>query len=72
MTRQQTKKGCDIVQLSSRDWLVVMTIVVPIILFVVHGYLRHDRMLTQVKTHQQSIGERLQRVESTLDSRGGF
>ena len=72
MTRQQTKKGCDIVQLSSRDWLVVMTIVVPIFLFVVHGYLRHDRMLTQVITHQQSIGERLQRVESTLDSRGGL
>mgnify|MGYP003131298478 CR=1 FL=1 len=71
MTRTQ-KVGGDIVKLSTRDWLAIMAIVIPTAIFIINGYLRHDRMLTQVITQQHSITERLQRVETTLDSRDGL
>ena len=70
MTRTH-KNGRDVVQLSTRDWLAAMALILPISIFIISGYLRHDRMLTQVIVQQQSLSERMIRVESTLDGRGG-
>ena len=71
MTRLH-KNGRDVVQLSTRDWLAAMALILPISIFIISGYLRHDRMLTQVIVQQQSLSERMIRVESTLDGRGGL
>ena len=68
MTRTH-RAGGDIVKLSTRDWLAIVAIIIPTAIFIINGYLRHDRMLTQVITQQHSINDRLERVESTLDTR---
>ena len=70
MTRLH-KNGRDVVQLSTRDWIAAIALVLPISIFIISGYLRHDRMLTQVIVQQQSLSERMIRVENTVDGRGG-
>ena len=68
-----TRKGtpCDIVTLSVKDWLTFLGIIVPIGVLVVFGWLRHDRLLTEVAANQRMLTDRLERVEASLD-RGAF
>lgn len=68
MTRSRGKACADTVTLSTKDWVTLLSIVVPVAVLVVFGWLRHDRMLTELVVHQVSLSDRLERVEETLDA----
>ena len=68
MTRSTTHR--DIVSLSVNNWLALIAIIVSALLFIVSGYLRHDRLLTEVIVQQQAQAERMERLERTLDGGG--
>lgn len=55
------------VQLSFRDWLAIASIAITILISVLASYLHHDRLLVQVATQQQSMSQRLDRIEANLD-----
>jgi len=65
-----TRKGTptEIVTLSVKDWITLLGIGLPVLVLCVLGWLRHDRLLTEVVTHQRMLTDRLERVESTLDA----
>ena len=65
-----TRKGTpsEIVTLSVKDWMTLLGIVVPILVLCVFGWLRHDRLLTEVAANQRMLTDRLERVENTLDA----
>jgi hypothetical protein len=65
-----TRKGnpSEIVTLSVKDWLTLLGIVFPILILCIFGWLRHDRLLTEVAANQRMLTDRLQRVETTLDA----
>ena len=65
-----TRKGTptDIVTLSVKDWITLLGIGLPVMVLCVLGWLRHDRLLTEVVTHQRMLTDRLERVENTLDA----
>jgi len=68
MTRSRGKACADTVTLSTKDWVTMFSVIVPIAVLVVFGWLRHDRMLTELVVQQGSLGDRLERVEETLDA----
>ena len=65
-----TRKGTptDIVTLSVKDWVTFMGIGLPVLVLCVLGWLRHDRLLTEVAANQRMLTDRLERVENTLDA----
>tara|TARA_R110002051_G_scaffold148207_1_gene220772 strand:+ start:785 stop:1111 length:327 start_codon:yes stop_codon:yes gene_type:complete len=65
-----TRKGTptDIVTLSAKDWITLLGIIVPILILCIFGWIRHDRLLTEVVTHQRMLTDRLERVENNLDA----
>ena len=65
-----TRKGTPtvIVTLSVKDWITLLGIGLPVMVLCVLGWLRHDRLLTEVVTHQRMLTDRLERVENTLDA----
>ena len=69
MTRSRGKACIDTVTLSTKDWVTVLSVMIPVAVLVVFGWLRHDRMLTELVVHQVSLSDRLERVEETLDAR---
>lgn len=70
MTRSRGKGIADTVTLSSKDWVMMFGILLPVAALVILGWLRHDRMLTTLVVQQTSLNDRLERVEETLDVRG--
>ena len=68
MTRNPMQR--DVVSLSANNWLALIAIIVSALLFIVSGYLRHDRLLTEVIVQQQAQAERMERIESTLEGGG--
>ena len=69
MTRSRGKTCIDTVTLSTKDWVTVLSVMIPVAVLVIFGWLRHDRMLTELVVHQVSLSDRLERVEETLDAR---
>jgi len=67
MTRSHKKNGADVVTLSKRDWVVFFGAVFPVLVLIILGWLRHDRLLTTLIVQQDSIADRVERVEETLD-----
>lgn len=65
-----TRKGTpsEIVTLSVKDWITLLGIVLPILVLCIFGWLRHDRLLTEVAANQRMLTDRLERVENTLDA----
>jgi hypothetical protein len=65
-----TRKGTptEIVTLSVKDWFTLLGIIVPVLILCIFGWLRHDRLLTEVVTNQKTLTDRLERVETTLDA----
>lgn len=55
------------VRLSTRDWIAIGSIAMTILVAVLSSYLHHDRLLVQVSTQQQSMSQRLDRIEVNLD-----
>jgi heme exporter protein D len=55
------------VRLSIRDWIAIGAIAITILMSVLASYLHHDRLLVQVATQQQSMSQRLDRIEVNLD-----
>lgn len=73
MSTDVTRKGTpsEIVTLSVKDWLTFLGIIAPILVLVIFGWLRHDRLLTEVAANQRMLTDRLERVEASLD-RGSY
>ena len=67
MTRSEKKNGADVVTLSKRDWVVFFGAIFPVLVLIILGWLRHDRLLTTLIVQQDSIADRVERVEETLD-----
>ena len=61
-----TKVG-DIVRLGARDWAAISAVVLTFSIAVGGAYLRHDRMMVELR---QSQIEMLRRIEQVEDSRG--
>ena len=57
----------DIVTLSVKDWLTFLGIALPVLVLCIFGWLRHDRLLTEVAANQRMLTDRLARVETGLD-----
>ena len=69
MVRSRGTSCADTVTLSVKDWVMTLSILVPVAVLVVFGWLRHDRLLTTLIVQQESLNDRLERVEETLDGR---
>lgn len=57
----------DTVRLSIRDWFGILACVMTVMSMFIGSYLHHDRMLTEVLTRQQTIVDRVERIENSLD-----
>ena len=68
MTRNPMQR--DVVSLSASNWLALIAIIISALLFIVSGFLRHDRLLTEVIVQQQAQAERMERIERTLEGGG--
>ena len=68
MTRNPVQR--DIVSLSINNWLALIAIIVSALLFIVSGYLRHDRLLTELIVQQQAQADTIDRIERTLEGGG--
>ena len=55
------------VHLSVRDWMAIAGVAITILIAVLGSFLHHDRLLVQVATQQQSMSQRLDRIEANLD-----
>ena len=55
------------VSLSIRDWVAILTLVLGLATAVLAAYLQHDRLLIQIANQQQSVNQRLDRIEATLE-----
>ena len=60
----------DVVSLSANNWLALIAIIVSALLFIVSGYLRHDRLLTELIVQQQAHADTFVRIERTLEGGG--
>jgi len=56
-----------VVYLAGRDWLGILTISFTLLVLIITAYLRHDRLIVEVLTRQQTITERLERMETQMD-----
>jgi hypothetical protein len=66
-TMTRTTKDPSIVRLSGRDWFGLLGIFITIMIVVCGAYLRHDRLIIEVLTRQQTITDRLDRLETQID-----
>ena len=55
------------VRLSPRDWIAILVVLVGIASAFAAGYLRHDRMLSELVAGQRMTDHRLSVVERKLD-----
>jgi hypothetical protein len=65
MTREQD----NIVKLSVRDWAAIIGLVIAVSGGVLSAFMHHDRLLMRVVTQQESINERLDKIERQLEPR---
>jgi len=63
----RTGKSAEVVTLSVRDWLTLVGILMPVVILVIFGWIRHDRLLTEVAANQIMLKDRMERVEVNLD-----
>ena len=63
----RTGKSAEVVTLSAKDWLTLVGILMPVVVLVIFGWIRHDRLLTEVVANQIMLKDRLERVETNLD-----
>jgi type IV secretory pathway TrbD component len=63
----RTGKSAEVVTLSAKDWLTLVGILMPIVILVIFGWIRHDRLLTEVAANQIMLKDRMERVEVNLD-----
>lgn len=57
-----------VVNLATRDWIGLITIAVTLLVLIAASYLRHDRLIVEVLTRQQTITDRLERMETQMDT----
>lgn len=58
----------NIVKLSVRDWTAIIALAVTISGGVIGAFMHHDRMLMRLLTQQESMHERLDKIERQLES----
>jgi uncharacterized membrane-anchored protein YhcB (DUF1043 family) len=56
------------VKLSVRDWTAIIALAVTISGGVIGAFMHHDRMLMRLLTQQESMHERLDKIERQLES----
>lgn len=56
------------VKLSIRDWTAIIALSVTISGGVIGAFMHHDRMLMRLLTQQESMHERLDKIERQLES----
>lgn len=56
------------VKLSIRDWTAIIALAVTISGGVIGAFMHHDRMLMRLLTQQESMHERLDKIERQLES----
>jgi hypothetical protein len=64
-----TRHANNVVTLSVRDWTAIIGIVLTVSSGIMYAYLHHDRMLTQLVMQQQSMNQRLEKIESKIETR---
>lgn len=57
------------VKLSIRDWTAIIALAVTISGGVIGAFMHHDRMLMRLLTQQESMHERLDKIERQLEPR---
>lgn len=57
----------NVVKLSVRDWAGIIAVAITLLSILGSAYLTHDRLLMQVVTQQQSINDRLNKIENKLE-----
>lgn len=62
-----TRSPDNTVHLSTKDWLGIAGITITILSSLFAVYLHHDRQLTEVLTRQQTLVDRVERIENSLD-----
>ena len=62
-----TRSPDNTVHLGAKDWLGIAGITFTILSALFGIYLHHDRQLTEVLTRQQTLVERVERIENSLD-----
>lgn len=55
------------VHLSVKDWVGIVGVAFSILSAIMAVYIHHDRQLTEVITRQETILERVNRIEDNLD-----
>lgn len=58
-----------IVKLSTRDWIALISIAATMTIGVMGAYLRIERSLIEILTRQQQLELRIDRIEETIDTR---
>jgi hypothetical protein len=66
MTRDHSNPR--VVNLAGRDWIGIITIAITLLVLIATTYLRHDRLIVEVLTRQQTITDRLERMETQMDN----
>lgn len=69
----KTKNGDATVKMSKRDWVGLLSVAATLLLFIVSGYLRNDRLLTEVLIRQSEVirdvaetRSRIERIEGIM------
>lgn len=62
-----TREANNIVRLSGRDWIAIVSLTIGILGSVLGAFLHHDRLLVQLVTQQETIKARLDKIESKLE-----
>jgi len=57
----------NIVRLSARDWIAIVGIVVAVSSAVLAAFIHHDRLLMRVVTQQESLADRLAKIEAKIE-----
>lgn len=57
----------NIVRLSARDWIAIVGIVVAVSSGVLAAFVHHDRLLMRVVTQQESLADRLSKIEAKIE-----
>jgi hypothetical protein len=57
----------NVVRLSSRDWISIVGIVVAVSSGVLAAFIHHDRLLMRVVTQQESLSDRLAKIEAKIE-----
>lgn len=58
----------NVVRLSARDWIALASLAFALSGAVLGAFLHHDRLLMKLVTQQETINERLDKIERQLDS----